>query len=207
VENATPTIPQQLGQLHRDLEVASETYRARGEETARQCAELALGSVVSFLQGVFDGDSQALLPLRRLQYALHDLDRGQVDPLLRPKKIDHRPPSPLQKEGFIAFVAAAMELFVDGGVPRAEAARRVAQSLHARGYRYGRGHRITPRQIERWRDKMRAGSALDNPAVERFRRIVEQWRHQFRDTEQAAETILERLPLVVPPEIPLKPGA
>jgi hypothetical protein len=160
LENTTPTIPELLGRLYHELDFASEAYRAGGEDAARQSTEIALGSVLSFLTGAFDRDSQALLPIRRLHYALDDLDRGQVDPLLRPKKIKHRPPNPLREEGFIAFCAAAMELFVDGGISRGEAARRIALSLSGRGYRIGSGNRITPRQVERWRDKMRAGSPV-----------------------------------------------
>jgi len=207
VENTAPTITELLGRLQCELDSASETYRARGEETARQCAELALGSVVSFLQDVFDRDSQALLLLRRLMYALHDLDRGCVDPLLRRKKITHQPPNSLREEGFISFAAAAMDLFVVAGISRAEAARRVAHSLNARGFRIGSGNRITPRQVEKWRDKMRAGSRLDDPAVDRFRRLVEEYQHQFTSSEAAAKTILGGLPRVAPPEIPLKPTA
>jgi len=203
--HTTRTVTDLLGHLHRDLEFASGAYRAEGQDTARPSAEIALGSVLFFLTVVFDGDPQALLPLRRLSYALHDLDRGQVDPLLRPKKIKHRPPNPLREEGFIAFAAAAMQLFVDGGISRGEAARRVADSLNAMGYRIGSGNHITARQVEKWRDKMRAGSPLNNEAVGRFRRIVEECHRQFPSSEAAAKTILERLPLVAPPEILLKP--
>ena len=198
--HATQTITDLLGQLHRELELSSKAYRAGGDDATRSSVELALGSVLSFLTEVFDRNSEALLPLRRLSYALHDLDRGRVDPFLRPKKIDHRPPNSLREEGFIAFCAAAMELFVEGGISRGDAARRVAHSLNASGYKIGNSNRITPRQAEKWRDKMRAGSRLDDPAVERFRRILEQCHRHFQSSEAAAKEILGGLPLVAPPE-------
>ena len=103
----------------------------------------------------------------------------------------------------MAFAAACMELFVEGGVARKAAARRVANNLHAHGYSLDRGKRITAQNVEDWRDRMRTGSASEDEAVARFRRIVDQYR--LPDPQKAANCALERVRLVVPLEIPENP--
>jgi hypothetical protein len=145
------------------------------------------------------------MPLRQLNYALHDLNRGKVVPLLAPQKMSYRPRDSIAKEGFMAFAAVCMELLVESGISRGTAAQQVANDLNARGYRRTHNSRITAKYVEDWRDRMRSGSPSESEAVARFERILEQCRSS--DPQAAANSILERIPLVVPPEIPKKSPA
>jgi hypothetical protein len=107
----------------------------------------------------------------------------------------------------MAFAAACMELLVESGISRGSAARRVANDLNTRGYRRTLNKRITAKYVEDWRDRMRSGSPSESEAVARFQRILILVKHRFSDPQAAANSILERIPLVAPPEIPKKPLA
>lgn len=65
----------------------------------------AIGSVTEFLSSIRGADLAMLVPLMQLHYALADLDRGKVVPLLARKKTAHRPPDSYAKEAFRATVA------------------------------------------------------------------------------------------------------
>jgi len=55
--------------------------------------------------------------------------------LLKPTPIEHRPPDSKVDQAFRASAAVAMDLLMDGDVPREEAARRVARELTTIGWR------------------------------------------------------------------------
>jgi hypothetical protein len=195
-----------LKTLQQELSFAAESFQNGGPEQVRPSVQIALGLIHTFLLTVFGArDSKPLIPLRQLIYALHDLDRGRAGPLLAPQKTSHRPRDSVAKEAFIAIPAACMELLVEGGIARKDAANRVANALGAMGYRNG-DKRITGENVEDWRDRMRTGSPAENAAVGRFRRIVDHYRFTHPDPLTAANLILKRLPQIVPPKIPRKPA-
>jgi hypothetical protein len=102
-----------------------------GVLTGDAWAQIPLSAIESFLTTVFGvNDSKSFMPLRQLSYALHDLNRGKVVPLLTPQKRSNRPPDSISKAAFMAIAAACMELFVESGVTRNAAASRVAGNLH-----------------------------------------------------------------------------
>jgi hypothetical protein len=197
-----------LEKLQKELSFAAEAFQNGGAEQARPSVQIALGVIHAFLMTVFGAhDSKALMPLRQLIYARHDLDRGRVGPLLAPQKMSHRPRDSVAKEAFIAIPAACMELLVEGGVARKDAAIQIAHGLSAMGYRNGRDKPVTAQNVEDWRDRMRTGSSAENAAVGRFRRIVDNYRLTHPDRLTAANLILKRLPQIVAPEIPRKSAA
>jgi len=106
----------------------------------------------------------------------------------------------------MALAAASMELFIRGGIRRKDAARQVADALHRMGYRNGLSKRISAQNVEDWRDRMRTESPSENAAVGRFRRMLAS-EAQVPDPVTAARQILDRIPLVAPPEIPKKSPA
>ena len=61
--------------------------------------------MTEFLSSIRGADLAMLVPLMQLHYALADLDRGKVVPLLARKKTAHRPPDSYAKEAFRATVA------------------------------------------------------------------------------------------------------
>jgi hypothetical protein len=188
--------------LRLELAVAADLFERSSPDASRSTVQRTLVAIESLLRTTFGAnDPKPLIPLRRLIYALHDLDRGTVVPLLAPQKINHRPRDSLLKEGLMAFAAACMELLIESGVRRKDAARRVAKYLHAKGYRSTRDRTITAQNVEDWRDRMRSESPSESEAVARFRRLVE-IRANFPDPQTAANTILEGIPRVVPPTSP-----
>jgi hypothetical protein len=194
--------------LRRELAGAADIFESSSPEARRSGVQIALAAIESFLVTTLGAnDPKPLMPLRQLNYALHDLNRGKVVALLVPQKTSHRPPDSVAKEAFMAFAAACMELLVESGISRGSAARRVANDLNARGYRRTLNKRITAKYVEDWRDRMRSGSPSESEAVARFQRILILVKHRFSDPQTAANSILERISHVAPPEIPKKPPA
>jgi hypothetical protein len=195
-----------LAVLCRTLTLQADLFEKGSPKERRSSLQISLAAIESVLTMAFGvNDSKSFMPLRQLSYALEDLNRGKVVPLLTPQKRSRRPPDSISKEAFMASAAACMELFVEAGVARKAAARRVANNLHAQGYSYDRAKRITAQNVEDWRDRMRTGSASEDEAVGRFRRMVDQYRSEFPDPQKKANWILERISLLVPPEIPRTP--
>jgi hypothetical protein len=130
--------------LRLELAVAAHLFEKSSPDASRSTVQRTLIAIESFLRTTFGAnDPKPLIPLRQLIYALHDLDRGKVVPLLAPQKINHRPRDSLVTEGLMAFAAACMELLIESGVRRKDAARHVAKDLHAKGYRSNRHGTIT----------------------------------------------------------------
>ena len=189
------------------LRLASEAFDPSTEDAGRLSVIMTLVALDDFLKAMFGvNDPLLFIPIRQLQYALYDLGRGKVVPLLSPKKIKNRPPDSAAKEGFRAFAAVAMDLFVDGGVERKQAARDVARALSRMGYTNGPGKMISAQRVEDWRDLMKTASPEESEAAARFRRMKAQLQAKFpNDLKAAARFVLGRLPAVVPPQIPKKP--
>jgi hypothetical protein len=201
-------IMKEIMELRQRLTFAAEKFEKGAPDGGRSGVHITLRVLEDFLAAMFGtNDPKVFIPLRQLQYALYDLDRGKVVPLLARKKVTHRPRDSAAKEALMALAAGCMELFVEGGVARKLAARQVADALHANGHRNGPSKRITAQNVEDWRDRMRLGSPSENLAVGRFRRIAVDYRSMFPDPVTAANHILKRIPLVAPPEIPKKPPA
>ena len=213
VENDLSQLSQEIlmrvVKLRRELAGAADIFESSSPEARRFGVQIALAAVESFLATTLGAnDPKPLMPLRQLNYALHDLNRGKVVALLVPQKTSHRPPDSVAKEARMAIAAACLELLVESGISRGNAARRVANDLNARGYRTSLNKRITAKYVEDWRDRMRSGSPSESEAVARFQRIL---KHHFSDPQSdpqtAANSILERISMVAPAEIPKKPPA
>jgi len=189
------------------LRVASQAFDPADEDGGRLSVIMTLLSLNDFMKATFGVEEPHLfVPLHQLQYALHDLNNGKTGSLLKAKKIENRPPNSTSVEGFRAFAAVAMDLFIEGGVPRKQAAHDVAIDLRRSGYTLGPGKIITAKQVEDWRDRVLQESPAENPAAARFQRMREALRDKHPDNPTAAARfLLERLPAVVP--IPKKPAS
>ncbi len=141
MENIEPEEPtlDPLEIMRRKLRGALIVSDSQRPDQMRAVLQVTLGEIQSFLADVFGPHEKSLTLLRELIYALQDLDRGNVVPLLKPRKVSHRSPDPIAEEGFRAFAAATMELLVKGGERRKNAAKRVADNLHRQGYRGKKG--------------------------------------------------------------------
>lgn len=204
--NPTQAILQRLAELRQRLTVAAAAFDKSAPDAGRSTLHIVLGSLDAFMAAMLGTKNpQVLIPLRQLRYALHDLDRGKVVPLLTPRKVKGRPRDAADEEGLRAFGAASMELFIKGGIARKEAARRVAATLHGLGYREPQNERITPQDVEGWRDRLRSERPADNVAAGRFHRMTTTSHHPSQDPILAAKLILQHIPRVAPPAIPKKP--
>jgi len=194
-------------ELHVKLRLTGELFDNSASDQRRSIVLLSLGAIGDFLRGtVGPEDGSVYKPLNQLIYALIDLERGKESELLGPAKISHRPRDPLAELAFRAFAAAAMDLLVLGKMPRKDAARRVATSLHRTGYRQSSGRAISAQQIEDWRDHFRAERPSEDEPTARFHRVKQQLLALHpSDPVSAAEHLLKHLPGAVPPKIPKKP--
>jgi hypothetical protein len=203
--NHTPVPLEPLAHLALELQLAAQAFDPNSADGGRAYARASVGAVLKFLMARFEGPAlSALVPLRHLQYALHDLDNGKVTTMLRPKKVAHRPRDPVAVDGFRAFAAVAMDLFMDAEVGREQAARDVAHELSRKGYTEVSGKMITWRRVEDWRDRMRRERPAEDEVAARFARMKPDLEKRFpSDPKAAARHLLEQLPLAVP--IPKKP--
>jgi len=113
-------ILERLKKLESELGYAADIFQNGSPDLRRSSIRITLDVIQMFLVAAFGSNNvKPLITLRQLIYALHDLDRGKVVPLLTPQKTGHRPPDPIAKE---AFIATAM--FLDGDHLGAMAARR-----------------------------------------------------------------------------------
>jgi hypothetical protein len=97
-----------------------------------------------------------------------------------------------------------MELMIQAGVGRKEAARQVARKLSQLGYDDGPGRIITADRVEDWRDHVLTERPAENVGAARFQRLKDRYAGCDRSKLKAgADLLLERLPLTVP--IPKKP--
>lgn len=189
-----------LARLALALGLAAEVYDPGSEDGGRISVLMSLRAVDDFLMANFGSTTPSLLvPLRQLQYALHGLGRGNVEPMMAPKKVAHRPRGSPAIEAFRALAAVAMDLLVLAGVARKQAARDVARELSRMGYTDGPGKVITGERVEDWRDRVMQEWPAESEAAARFQRMKAQLEARFpSDRKAAARFLLGRLPLVVP---------
>lgn len=194
-----------LRRLFLALKLSADAFNPDADDAGRLCVMMSLTAIDEFLIAMFGTREPSVLnPLHQLQYALYDLRRGKVMPLLKPKKVSRRPRDSAAVEGFRAFAAVAMDLYVQAKVPRKQAARDVAHELSRMGYKNGSGKLITGSRVEDWRDRMMTELPRENEAAARFHRVKAQLEVQFAsDLKAGARFLLGRLPTVVP--IPKKP--
>jgi hypothetical protein len=137
---------------------------------------------------------------------LHDLQRGKVADLLKPRKVARRPQDPTAKEAFRALAAVAMDLLMQGKVPRKRAAQQVARTLSRMGYQQGSGGTISAQHVEDWRDRMSIERPVEYEPAARFHRLREHLQAGYpEDPVGAAHFLMSRISLVVPPDNPKKP--
>ncbi len=158
-----------LVHLKRELRKLEETFDPAAEDGGRASAIMSLVAIGHYLTAVVG--TGLTTPLRQLQYALHDLDRGKVGRLVERTKVSNRPPEAISVEGFRAFAAVAMDLMIQTGVGRKQAAREVARELCRLGYDDGPGRLITAGRVEDWRDRMLVERPAENAGAARFQRL------------------------------------
>jgi hypothetical protein len=195
--------------LVKNLRFAGRLFDKSAADQGRVSVILSLSAITEFLRSV-GGPEDAVMyvPLHQLQYGLHDLEARKVPDLLKPTPIERRPPDSASDTGFRAFAAVAMDLLMDGDVPREEAARRVARELTAMGYMASATKTITAQRVEDWRDRVREERPAEYAPAGRFHRLKQELMRRFpQDHVAAAEFLLHRLPMTVPSRNPNNPAS
>jgi hypothetical protein len=152
---------------------AGASFDPTEPDHGRASVRAALVGVIRLIAALFPDKPALPISLNHLLYALHDLDRGKVAPLLKPCTASKNPGLSLADELFRAIPAAAMTCLILQGVKRSEAANEVAKHLGRMGYRSPSGGRFDASQIEKWREKMMTELAAENRAVAQYKLALE----------------------------------
>ena len=182
---------------------AASHYDPSLPDHGRKHVVQALVGVNQLLASLFPNKPTLPIALIDLACALKDLDRGIVAPMLRPAKVDHRPPSAITAEMFRALPAAAMTLQMKTGMPLKNASREIAEQLNKMGFRDSRGDRIKGAQVAKWREKMTTERAAENLAVARYELALKSV--EGLPPSEAVELVLANVPALTPPKNPKKP--
>ena len=121
---------------------------SENDDVRRDAVISAIGAVNSYLSdtGVHPDLFQ---PLSALMIAMHDVNQGATPSLLKPKPGRGRPPSTTGREHLKLQAAVAMQLLLDAGKKREEAARIVARGLDR--WPLERGDKVTWTTVDNWR--------------------------------------------------------
>ncbi len=128
--------------------------------------------------------------LSHLSMALQDIERGQSLALFKPV-VDNRPKDAAKLLILKAVAAAAMQLLMDSGKIKTEAASIVATRLDFAGFRLS-GNNPQPADagtIARWRDKFRGRSDKEGAHV--YGLALQEARTRFPKPEQQAKHVMQ----------------
>lgn len=156
-----------LGRLLSALMVERKNYDPSVPDHGRAAICYDLLAIIEYVSTVIPQRPDVVQPLRELLYGLKDLERGAVVPLLKPAKIEHRPPTPYSEELLRADAAVLMDLKQQADVDRKSAANMVARRLNQDGYR-DRGKAIAGKCVIAWRNKVKEDAGTSNVAAQRF---------------------------------------
>jgi hypothetical protein len=185
-------------QLLSTLELASALFDPSDPKAGRKSIIIILRALNDFLIAV-DAQKPSHAPLNELIYALADLDRGRVSPLLRKTKVKHRSKNSIADEFLRTFAAVAMDLMMQEKLPRKMAAKRVAGELTKMGYRHPTRGAIRAQHIEDWRDEISREGRRSERHMQFCRVREEAVTHRPDRPFDKAVFLLERLPAAFPP--------
>lgn len=186
-------------QLFSRLQFAAAIFDPSAPNVGRKSIILSLLAINDFLTAVGIQDKAVHLPLNELIYALEDLNRGRVRPLIQKAKVAHRSKNSVAEEFFRTLAAAAMDLHMMEKVRRKEAARIVARELTKMGYRHPTAGPIKAQHVEDWRDRILEAAPRSEPRRQ-FRRAKEAAMRPFPNQPvTAAKFLLKQLPIVFQP--------
>ena len=140
---------------------------------------------------------QALKPIMALARALLDLDQGTQAPLLRPVSTGKRSPYSTDHQHVRMTAAASMQLYMDAGFKRKEAAARVAGKLARFNTNFHKMHKAgsdgnPATTVEHWRDEMKNKSA-DDPLGKGYRKMIQNIKKEELPPRKAADRLLKGL--------------
>jgi hypothetical protein len=186
------------------LALGPGTFDPTRPDHGRASVRNALIGVIAVIAELFPDKPSLPATLNHLLYALWDLDRGKVAPLLQPAKIEHGPGLSLADELFRALPAAAMTRLMEGrAMSREAAAHSIARRLTGMGYRDTDGAEITASQLMKWREKMMTELPAENRAAAQYQMALKAV--QSMERAEAVEFLMKAMPALYPPNFPNNP--
>jgi hypothetical protein len=186
------------------LALGPGTFDPTRPDHGRASVRNALIGVIAVIAELFPDKPSLPATLNHLLYALWDLDRGKVAPLLQPAKIEHSPGLSLADDLFRALPAAAMTRLMEGrAMSREAAAHSIARQLTGMGYRDTDGAEITASQLMKWREKMMTELPAENRAAAQYQMALKAVEPMER--AKAVEFLMKAMPALYPPNFPNNP--
>jgi hypothetical protein len=186
----------------RDLEIARERFDA-DEDGYGRLGVLTAIDVFNRLGTVLlpNRAAELLAPMRSLQHALIDAEQGKTHPLFTPKQLSARPLDRTEHRGLAGIAAVLMQLQMDAGKSKQDAARQVARRLDRLGYRTSQGKTISLNRVIGWRRRATTERVTEDIVAERYVGMLSQMRIEFPgNPTEAFEQILKNLPQALPVE-------
>jgi len=174
-----------LGGLIAGLTRASQTLEAHRRGGWLE----ALDAIWRFLDRLDRYDEgRTKVPIATLMAALQDLDRGTVNPGLRPTREGGRPPDSYDEAVLRAIAAAWMHFLLEAGRSKPAAAQFIARVLIKQKVPLGQQKNVTTEQagrtVAKWRERLEKGG--DHPqAVERYEFFKGKYRYQSAEAIEA----------------------
>lgn len=144
--------------LRGELAIGYANLETEEHPNGRAGAFIALGAVCDFVEGFADiTEGKLSVPIRALMMALRDLDDGVANPMLDRANVGHRTPGSDAWHTMVSFAVVAMEAAIATGLGLDQAAARIAEDLHRRGYRQSNGKAIKGATVRNWRARAAEG--------------------------------------------------
>jgi hypothetical protein len=180
------------------LALGSGTFDPTRPDHGRASVRNALIGVIAVIAELFPDKPSLPATLNHLLYALWDLDRGKVAPLLQPAKIEHSPGLSLAEDLFRALPSAAMTRLMEGrAMSRDAAAHSIARRLTGMGYRDAAGAEIAASQLMKWREKMMTELPAENHAAGQYQFALKAV--QPMERAEAVEFLMNSMSALYPP--------
>jgi len=193
-EQASIDITEALSELFGALALASITYqdsRSR-QDHGRTAAHAAVLGMVAFVDRLWPNERLAA-PLHALNAALIDIAQGIRSPMLTPSSSGRRTRDPNAVNILKLYGAFIMQLQMDAGLSKNDAAEKTSNLLHSAGYRQYSGNKkpITANTVSNWRDHHIG--AVTGEYAGSFKSMVEQTRGLGPITPHVADKYAKHL--------------
>jgi hypothetical protein len=185
------------------LALALGAYDPTQPDHGRASVRNAIVGVIRLIAALFPDKPSLPISLNHLLYAIYDLDRGKVAPLLQAATPSKNPGLSLTEDLFRALPAAAMTCLVKQGMRREGAARDIARRLTRMGYRSNAGDEFTASQIAKWREKMMTERAAENRAAAQYQLALDTVKSM--DGNVAVNFLMDCMPQLYPANFPKIP--
>jgi hypothetical protein len=161
-----------------DMLARISDFHASHPDMRRRTAIYAIHAISGFFMRINRQQAINLMaPLDDVSEALRELERGNLPTLFKCKRKPARPPDSFGRELIKGAAAAAMTFLMEAGLPRKEAARRVADELQRRGVKLGGNRHLGSGTVASWRDQAKTAAPEGTMVARAYHRFRKGGRH------------------------------